>query len=59
MPLVVAFGLNLSEQQQGAILAVSTIALGFLFTRPQVTPKVLAGIELPADGVEREVNLGR
>lgn len=58
VPLVVAFGLNLSEQQQGAILAVSTIALGFLFTRPQVTPKVSVGIELPADGVEREVNLG-
>ncbi|OCH80316.1 hypothetical protein [Gordonia sp. UCD-TK1] len=58
LPLVVAFGLHLSEQQQGAILAVSTITLGFVFTRPQVTPKASTGLELPADGVEREVNLG-
>lgn len=58
LPLMVAFGLNLSEQQQGAILAVSTITLGFVFTRPQVTPKASTGLELPADGVEREVELG-
>jgi len=57
LPLVVAFGLHLSEQQQGAILAVSTITLGFVFTRPQVTPKASTGLELPADGVEREVEL--
>ena len=57
LPLMVAFGLNLTEQQQGAILAVSTITLGFVFTRPQVTPKASTGLELPADGVEREVEL--
>ena len=53
VPLVVAFGLDLTDQQQGAILAVSTITLGFVFTRPQVTPKVNVGEVLPVlHGVE-------
>ena len=58
VPLVVAFGLHLTEAQQGAVLAVATVTLGFVFTRPQVTPKASTGLELPADGVEREVELG-
>ena len=41
VPLVVAFGLHLTEAQQGAVLAVATVTLGFVFTRPQVTPKIV------------------
>ena len=37
LALVLAFGLNLSEEQVGAILAASAAFLG-LVTRSQVTP---------------------
>lgn len=48
LPLVVAFGLHLTDAQQGAILAAASLTLGLLFTRPQVTPKVVDGQVLSA-----------
>ena len=39
VPLVVAFGLDLTDAQQAALLAAGTVFLGFVFTRPQVTAK--------------------
>ncbi|ETD31533.1 hypothetical protein [Williamsia sp. D3] len=58
LPLVVAFGFQVTEAQQGAILAAASLFLTLIATRPQVTPKVSLGIEVPADGIEREHYLG-
>ncbi|QGF20289.1 holin [Gordonia phage Sixama] len=40
LPLVVVAGWDASVEQQGVILAVAPLVLGFLFVRPQVTAKI-------------------